>query len=164
MQKKVFKCPNCGTAIEVSNPESKPVVVVACPGCALKLGFRFDNNQTVLAEPIINKKEIGYLVCGGERYELKLGVNKIGRKSANSAATVQIATDDKSVSRVHAEIEVVRLDNGSIKAILRDVRDAEKASLKPMYFGDDRMYPEDRLDLENGDMFKIGETTVKYLQ
>ena len=69
-----------------------------------------------------------------------------------------------SVSRVHAEIEVVKLENENIKAILRDVRDEEKANLKPMYFGDDRMYPEDRLDLENGDTFKIGETIVKYLQ
>lgn len=164
MQKKNVTCPNCGASLEVSNPESKEIKVVPCPKCGLKLGIKFDKGQTVIASVNSNKKEIGYLMCGGECYELKVGINTIGRKSAKSASTVQIATDDMSVSRVHAEIEVVKLENENIKAILRDVRDEEKANLKPMYFGDDRMYPEDRLDLENGDTFKIGETIVKYLQ
>lgn len=101
---------------------------------------------------------------GQERYELKLGINKIGRKSNNSSATIQIATNDMSVSRVHAEIEVVKLENDYMKAILRDARDVEKSNIKPMFFGDDRMYPEDRLDLENGDTFKMGDILVKYIQ
>lgn len=164
MQNKVVKCPNCGTSFSVTNPESKEMIVVPCPKCGTKLGLKFDKNQTVIDEIKSNKKEIGYLMCGKDRYELKLGINTIGRKSAKSAATVQIATDDMSISRVHAEINVVKLDNGDLKAILRDVRDVDKANLMPIYFDDDRMYPEDSLDMENGDTFKIGETILKYLQ
>lgn len=163
MQKRIVPCPNCRTSVEVTNPESKELVVVPCPKCGLKLGVKFDRSETVIVESK-PKKEIGYLMCSRDKYDLKLGSNTIGRKSTNSSATVQIATDDMSVSRVHAEIEVIKLENGNIKAILRDVRDVEKAKIKPMYFGDDRLSSEDRLDLENGDTFKIGELVVKYLQ
>lgn len=164
MQKKMITCPDCRTSIEVTNPDSKELVVVLCPKCGLKLGIKFDKGQTVIVDNRSNKNEIGYLVCGQERYELKIGINKIGRKSANSSATIQIVTNDMSVSRVHAEIEVVRLKNESVKAILRDVRDVEKSNIKPMFFGEDRMYPEDCLDLENGDTFKMGDILVKYIQ
>lgn len=36
--------------------------------------------------------------------------------------------------------------------------------IKPSYFEDQKMYPEDHIDLENGDTFKLGETLVKYVQ
>ena len=111
MQKKVITCPNCRTSIEVTNPDSKELIVVSCPQCKLKLGVKFDKNQTVILDSRPDKKEIGYLVCGQEHFELKLGVNTVGRMSANSSATIQIATNDMSVSRVHAEIEVVKLEN-----------------------------------------------------
>lgn len=149
--------------MEVTNPESKDVVEVPCPKCGLKLGIQFNRSETVIAESK-PKKDIGYLMYGREQYELKLGINTIGRKSSKSTATIQIATDDMSVSKIHAEIQVVKLDSGHIKAILRDAREAWKADIKPIYYGDDRMYPEDRLNLENGDTFKIGEIILKYLQ
>ena len=163
MQKRRLNCPKCGTPVEATNPESKDVVTVSCPKCGLRIGFKFNRSETVIVESK-PKKDIGYLMYGKERYELKLGINTIGRKSAKSTATIQIATEDMSVSRVHAEIEVVKLDSGHIKAILRDARDVEKTNIKPMYFGDDRMYLENRLNLENGDTFKMGEIIVKYLQ
>jgi len=164
MQKRSITCPNCRTSIEVTNLDSKELIVVPCPKCGLKLGVKFDKNQTVILDSRPDKKEIGHIVCGQEHFELKLGVNTVGRKSANSSATIQIATNDMSVSRVHAEIEVVKLDSGNMKAFLRDVRDVEKSNIKPMLFGDDRMYPEDCLDLENGDTFRMGDVLVKYIQ
>lgn len=164
MQKKIVKCPNCGTSLEVTNPDSKDLVVARCPKCELKLGVKFDKGETVIQESK-PKKEIGYLMWGRERYDLKLGINTVGRKSNTPPiATIQIPTDDRSVSRVHAEIEVIKLENGNIKAILHDARNEEKANKIPMLFCDERMYLEDRIDMENGDTFKIGSITIKYLQ
>ena len=171
MQKKIITCLNCKTSMEVANPESKAFVVKQCPKCGLKLGVKFDNSETVIAESK-PKKEIGYLMYGRDRYELKLGINTIGRKSDKKKATIQIATDDTSVSRIHAEIEVIKLENGCIKAILRDARVSEnmdKDRLEgikkhPMSYCGEEMYLEDRIDLENGDTFKIGGLTIKYLQ
>jgi hypothetical protein len=123
-----------------------------------------DTGETEIAETSSDKKKIGKLVCGGKDYELKLGMNTIGRESPKSTATLQISTVDRTVSRVHAEIEVVRLENERIKVILRDIRSKEKIDAKPMFIEDQLIFPEDRVHLENGDTFKIGDTLVKYLQ
>lgn len=164
MQKKAVNCPNCGTLLEVTNPQKQEIVLIGCPNCKAKLRVQFDTGETILEVSKSSKTEIGYLSCKGKQYELKLGVNTIGRKSDKSTASIQIETEDRSASRVHAEIEVIRLQNERIKALLKDVRDKEKMEKKPMFFDDARLYPEDRINLENGDSFKIGDTTIKYIQ
>ena len=171
MRIRKISCPYCRTSMDVPNPEDKEFVRFACPVCKRTLNVQFDINDTVIVNPT-SKKEIGYLMCGGERYDLKEGINTVGRKSSCSEATIQIATNDNHVSRVHAEIEVVKLKNGHIKAILRDARVSENTSKdklegikkNPMIYCDEKMYLEDRIDLENGDTFKMGGLTVKYLQ
>lgn len=164
MQKKAITCPKCGTTLEITNPKGEEFVLIPCPKCQAKLRVAFDTGETVIAETSSDKKKIGKLVCGGKDYELKLGMNTIGRESPKSTATLQISTVDRTISRVHAEIEVVRLENERIKVILRDIRSKEKIDAKPMFIEDQVMFPEDRVHLENGDTFKIGDTLVKYLQ
>ena len=164
MQKKTITCPKCGTPLEVTNPNGQDIILINCPQCQAKLRVQFNTGETVLEESSSDKKKIGSLSCKGIKYPLQLGLNTIGRKSNKSTATIQIDTDDRSVSRVHAEIEVVRLQNERIKVVLRDIRDSEKIKIKPSYFEDQKMYPEDRINLENGDTFKIGETLIKYVQ
>lgn len=164
MQKKTITCPKCGTSLEVTNPKEQDILLISCPQCQAKLRVQFNTGETVLEESPSDKKEIGSLSCKGCKYPLQLGINTIGRKSAKSTASIQIETDDHSMSRVHAEIDVIRLQNESIKAVLRDIRDIEKMKIKPSYFEDQKMYSEDHIDLENGDTFKLGETLVKYVQ
>ena len=45
-------------------------------------------------------------------YTLSLGINTIGRKAQTSNATVQIDTDDLTMSRSHSIIEVRKLKTG----------------------------------------------------
>ena len=150
--------------MEVTNPKGEEFVMITCPQCQAKLRVAFDTGETVIAEASSDKKAIGKLVCKGVSYELQLGTNTMGRKSPKSTATIQIETDDRSVSRIHVEIYVVKLKNERIKAVLRDIRDTEKMEKHPSYFDDQIMYSEDRLDLENGDTFKIGGLLIKYVQ
>lgn len=50
---------------------------------------------------------VGVLVDNmGSTYALRLGINTIGRSAASSTATIQIATNDRTMSRSHAVIEV----------------------------------------------------------
>ena len=163
IQKKTITCPKCGTSIEVTNPKSESHLLITCTKCAAKLRVLFATG-TIIVAPSPDKRVIGWLECNGVKYELEAGENTIGRKSPTSEATIQISTDDKTVSRKHAKIEIVKLDNGRVKAVLSDIRKAEKSAIKPMYFGDEEIYPEDRLDLEDGDTFKLGELLVKYVQ
>lgn len=157
-------CPRCRTIMAVPDALPKDAPIVVCPKCKARLRVQTDTGETVLAEGSSDQKVIGSLICKGEKYRLAEGINTIGRKSSSSTATIQISTDDKSMSRVHAEIKVVRLENGRIKAVLRDIRDADRIKLRPMYLADIKMYAEDQLDLENGDIFKMGDTLVKYVQ
>ena len=52
-------------------------------------------------------------------YTLSLGINTIGRKAQTSNATVQIDTDDLTVSRSHSIIEVRKLKPVVIYTIFR---------------------------------------------
>lgn len=164
MKQKSTKCPRCETIIAVTNVVSKDNPIVICPTCRARLRVHPDTGETQFAEGKSDQKVIGSLICKGEIYRLSEGVNTIGRKSSNSTATLQIATDDKSMSKVHAEIKVIKLESGRYKAVLRDIRADWKMKEKPMYFTDVKIYPEDQLNLENGDTFKMGDTLVKYVQ
>lgn len=67
----------------------------------------FQSDETILAG---KKEEVtpGYLLYGGQKYPLGFGNNVIGRKATTSQATVQIATDDRYMSRQHLAIRYVR--------------------------------------------------------
>ena len=68
------------------------------------------------------------------------------------------------MSREHAAIEVVRLKSGRVKAILSDLRQAEKAKLRPLMVEDVALTAGDRISLAHGDVITLGDTEVKYVQ
>lgn len=165
MKQKSVMCPKCKTIIAVPDALPKDNPVIICPNCKARLRVQMDTGETQFAEGKTDQKVIGSLICKGELYRLSEGVNTIGRKSSKSTATVQIDTGgDPSVSRVHAEIKVTKLESGRYKAVLRDIREDWKIKEKPMYYTDMKIYPEDQINLENGDIFKMGDTLVKYVQ
>lgn len=164
MKQKSVMCPRCKTTVAVPNALPKDNPVIICPTCKARLRVQPDTGETQFAEGKSDQKVIGCLVCRGEAYQLSEGVNIIGRKSSKSTATLQIATDDQSMSRRHAEIKVIKLESGRYKAVLRDIREDWKMEKEPMYYTDMKIYPEDQIDLENGDIFKMGDTLVKYVQ
>lgn len=92
----------------------------------------------------------------GRTYQLRSGINTIGRKAASSAASVQIATDDRTMSRSHAVIDVSHAGGKTIH-ILRN-----GANKNPSYLNGTLIGPQDQLILNNGDRIKMGNTEMTF--
>lgn len=100
---------------------------------------------------------VGVLVDNLVRtYQLRSGINTIGRKAASSPASVQIATDDRTMSRSHAVIEVSNAGEKTIH-ILRN-----GANKNPSYLNGTVLGPQDQLILNNGDRIKMGNTEMTF--
>ena len=100
---------------------------------------------------------VGMLVDNkGASYQLCSGINTIGRKATSSSASVQIATDDRTMSRSHAIIEV-RNAGGQILHILRN-----GANKNPSYLNGSVIGQKDQLILNNGDRIKMGNTELTF--
>ena len=101
------------------------------------------------------RASIGVLVDSmGRTYQLKSGVNTIGRKATSSPASVQIETNDRTMSRNHAVIEV-RNAGGQMLHILKN-----GANKNPSYINNALIAANDQLILNNGDRMKFGETIL----
>lgn len=92
----------------------------------------------------------------GRTYQLRLGINTIGRKAASSPASVQIATDDRTMSRSHAIIEVSNAGGKTIH-ILRN-----GANKNPSFLNGSLIGQQDQLILNNGDRIKMGNTEMTF--
>lgn len=104
-----------------------------------------------------SRPAVGVLVDNmGRTYALRPGINTIGRKASSSAATVQIATDDRTMSRSHAVIEVSNAGGKTIH-ILRN-----GANKNPSYMNGVLIGQQDQLVLNNGDRIKMGSTELTF--
>ena len=104
-----------------------------------------------------SRPAVGVLVDNmGRTYQLRSGINTIGRKAASSSASVQIATDDRTMSRSHAVIEVSRAGGKTIH-ILRN-----GANKNPSYLNGSLIGQQDQLILNNGDRIKMGNTELTF--
>lgn len=164
---KKIKCPNCGGVIEIKNVNDEKILLITCPNtaCNAKIRLTFDTGETVLAMPK-SRETVGVIRCQRVNYSLNIGKTTIGRKTSSPQSPVDMAipTDDKTMSRVHAEIEVLKLKNGRIKVVLSDIRDQEKSKKKPILLEDEPLSNIDRVVLCNGDRFTLGNTSFQYIQ
>ena len=100
---------------------------------------------------------VGVLVDNlGRTYQLRSGINTIGRKAASSPASVQIATDDRTMSRSHAVIDVSHAGGKTIH-ILRN-----GANKNPSFLNGSLIGQQDQLILNNGDRIKMGNTEMTF--
>ena len=100
---------------------------------------------------------VGVLVDNlGRTYQLRSGINTIGRKAASSPASVQIATDDRTMSRSHAVIEESHAGGKTIH-ILRN-----GANKNPSFLNGSLIGQQDQLILNNGDRIKMGNTEMTF--
>ncbi|MBP5258292.1 MAG: FHA domain-containing protein [Prevotella sp.] len=103
--------------------------------------------------------QMGKLLFGTTVYPLQLGVNTIGRKANTSSASVQIDTQDRSMSRSHAVIEVSKLYDGRIHTVIRNSNNKN-----PTFVGGQPLIDDDRIILNNGDIIQMGEVTLTFVQ
>ena len=106
---------------------------------------------------IAQQPKVGALIDNfGRAYQLKIGINTIGRKANSSTASLQIDTPDRSMSRSHAIVEV-RNAGGQVVHILKN--DANK---NPSYLNGTILGPSDQLVLNNGNRIKLGNTELTF--
>ena len=92
----------------------------------------------------------------GRNYNLRLGVNTIGRKASTSTATVQILTSDRTMSRSHAVIDVRKAGAGVVHVLKNG------ANKNPSYINGSLIGRQDQFVLNDGDRIKMGCTELVF--
>lgn len=164
-----INCPKCESPLKVTfSPEEEPLTahtLLEMPkkpsvdnGATQLAGNAY--GATVLATPKEKpaKESINArLVFDDQPYFLEEGQNIIGRKGATSKATVQIATDDRYMSRQHCAITVTTLPDGTKKAVLSNYQNKNLTTIDGQ-----EIETGDAIRLVNGNRITMGHTTVTF--
>lgn len=165
---KQITCPQCKFPLQVKFPPQQapleaetyyaPQKPVVDSGATQLAGNSFGATQLVM--PKENKKESNArLVFEDRPYFLEEGQNIIGRKGNTSKATVQIATDDRYMSRQHCAIKVTTLPDGTKKAVLSNYQNKNLTTIDGQ-----EIETGDEIRLSNGNKITMGHTTVIFKQ
>lgn len=161
---KQITCPNCKSVLQVKFPprqeplEAKtyyapPKQAVADNGATQLAGSSSSATQLVANTPksIVSAK----LLYGGISYTLEEGQNIVGRKGTTSKATVQIATDDRYMSRQHCSITVTTQPDGTKNVVLSNYLNKNLTAIdgQPIATGD-------VIRLTDDNSITMGHTTV----
>ena len=169
-----IKCPSCCAVLSAKKMVGLETKIIPCPICKKSSHFSVyqkpntpllsimeDDKTNIGCETIIRDKGliIGKLVVqyGRQDYPLKLGVNTIGRKAVSSVATVQIVTEDKTMSRQHAIIEVNKTAKGYTHR-LRNHQNKNATYVNSQLIGDG-----DVVVLSGGVQIKMGDTLLLFV-
>jgi len=176
---KLIICPQCKAQLKVnflpkqqyaSSPLAGDTQYVN-PNAGEAQYVNWDNGETrYVGQPSSNeeetmyvgKKEIvtpGYLSFGGRKYPLELGNNVVGRKASTSQATVQIATDDRYMSRQHLNINVNKLSTDKVKVVVSNEHNKNATYINGLLLNEG-----EQLVLTDGAQIKMGNTTIVYHQ
>ena len=163
---KQITCPKCKAVLQVKFPpqqeplEAKtyyapPKQPVADNGATQLAGSNYGATQLVTDTPKISTS--AKLLYDGISYPLEEGQNIIGRKGNTSKATIQIATDDRYMSRQHCSINVTTLPDGTKKAVLSNYQNKNLTSIdgQPIETGD-------AIRLTDGNSITMGHTTITF--
>ena len=166
-QVKQITCPKCQAVLQVKfHPQQAPLeaeTFIATPkrpivdsGATQLAGSSFGATQLVTPKEM-PKANNARLVFNDEPYFLEEGQNIVGRKGTTSKATVQIATEDRYMSRQHCSITVTTLPDGTKKAVLSNYQNKNLTSVDGQ-----EIETGDEIRLTNGDRITMGHTTVVF--
>ena len=176
MQTKRIQCPQCGVVLDVKNSKNEIVKQITCPSCNSPLQVSFEKQQeplvahtylapkknpttggeTQLATPK-QQSSSASLVYKDVNYPLEDGQNIIGRKGSSSMATIQIASEDRTMSRQHCCIQVSSLPDGSKKAVLSNYQNKNMTIVDGQEMEDG-----DEIRLTDGNRITMGQTTITF--
>ncbi len=164
---RLLKCPHCDSNITLPLYSFKPGGVIVCPKCkeSVILGDganspKEEHEDGITRLPYLGLVEIGKIMQYEpvRVFQLKLGTNTIGRKADSSNASIQIETDDRKASRVHIQIEVVRLNDGSYRHVLMNAKNINKTLVSGK-----RIEKGDRVILLGGETIQMAYTIIKFI-
>ena len=168
-----IKCPICGAILKVQYMPGIETKTVMCPVCKkvskytsfIQVSEQNNNKEDETETDLGRKSEetqvarIGILIQTGmgRKYELKPGRNTIGRKASTSSATVQIETEDRYMSRDHAEIVVKQNKYGEYMHCFRNSKNKNDT-----FVNGQRVENGDELVLYGGEIIKMANTVVRF--
>ena len=184
MEIKRVVCKACGVKLEIKNTTGEAVKIIRCPRCKATLQVMFHqpvaqaspdetvlpqqrlktekapaSEETILPPRSVVSDPLPLLLCDDEEYTLKIGQNIIGRRAESGMATVQITTADRTMSRAHALINVVRLANGSHKAVISNYHNKNRITVNGV-----ELRRDEQLVLSHGAVVELGLTLLTYVQ
>jgi pSer/pThr/pTyr-binding forkhead associated (FHA) protein len=115
------------------------------------------SGATQLYTPTQKATATAMLTFEGKDYPLEEGQYIVGRKGTTSKATVQIATEDRYMSRQHCSITVTTLPDGTKKAVLSNYKNKNLTTVDGQ-----EIETGDEIRLTNGDRITMGHTTVTF--
>ncbi len=178
-----IKCPTCGKILRLQDVPNINAASFTCPVCKEKhvvgkcqryveqpkpTDSSCEETQYESVPPsqssgeetrigFVPSVKIGTLADAmGRTYQLCMGINTIGRKAGSSTASVQIVTDDRTMSRSHAIIDISNAGGKAIH-ILRN-----GANKNPSYLNNSLIGLQDQLVLNNGDCIRMGNTELTF--
>lgn len=182
MEIKRVVCKACGVKLEIKNTNGEAVKLIRCPRCKATLQVVFHQpvaeaspdetvlpqrkvavekspDETVLPQQSATSDPLPSLVYDDVEYGLKIGQNIVGRRSENGLATVPVATGDRTMSRAHALINVVRLANGSFKAVVSNYQNKNRIVVNGV-----ELHRDEQVVLTNGTVVEMGLTCMTFVQ
>lgn len=172
---KTISCPRCRTELRVKFRKKEPVeahTFYAQP----KHRPQYDNGETQLGgggmggysgdETQLGGRSNGnkrscqaQLSLNGTIYTLNEGRNTVGRRANNPPqATVQLATNDMTMSREHIAINVTTMPDGTKKVVLSNYKNKNITSINGMQIENG-----DAIRLSDGNIITMGCTTVNFI-
>ena len=159
------KCPHegCGAVMTIPDVTGIADRMLTCPICKYR-----DKVAVFIAE--MNKPEdteccllesddsIGVLKIADTEYALEEGKNTIGRKALSSTADVQLAVEDKYMSREHICITVVKKSHDYQHRI------QNIATRNHVFVNGDELNSGEVLILQHGDVIKLGKTEIQFVK
>ena len=143
-----FKCPKCKEAI--------PVSLIPKSGKE-----ESEDVETIVLFP--KQKKFGSLTVVADKdtleqfFPLMEGVSVVGRKSSASSANIMIDTKDRSMSRTHLCIEVVKDEKGGYKHLLSDNNSKNNTLYNGAYLEKSEV-----VVLKDKDMLTLGNTVLRF--
>ena len=163
---KQITCPKCKAVLQVKFPPQQapleaetyyaPKKPTIDSGATQLAGSSYGATQLVTPKEK-PKESRARLVFDDNPYFLEEGQNIVGRKGVTSKATVQIATDDRYMSRQHCSITVTTLPDGTKKAVLSNYQNKNLTTIDGQ-----EIETGDAIRLVNGNRITMGHTTITF--
>lgn len=168
-----ISCPVCGSVLAVKDSPDNEFRELTCPVCKKKspytsyrkIGANAGEHTEYPDSPLRqNEKDnaaIGKIlvVDKGLAFQLKEGLNIIGRQSKSSNADIQLPCSSRRMSREHVVIEVRQVPGkGYVHYI-----SLNKQQVNPTYIGSEPLMYGDKIILNEGDIIRLPDMTVRFV-
>ena len=167
-----LKCPHCKVSLKVDEQKiPEGISAFKCPKCKRDVPLSFleikqehhtvGEANTVALLP--SKAKGGKLTvlsssnANEQIYHLQEGLYIVGRKSSASNADIRIETEDKMMSRNHAQIEVKKDLQGGLLHCLSDYQSKNRTMHNGVY-----LEKGEEVVLQDRDEIKMGNTLLRF--